>query len=47
LPLRWTPQGEMRYLLERCGFVVEALYGDFSGAPYPGFGEQIWVASKA
>ena len=25
---------------------VEALYGDFSGAPYPGYGEQVWVARK-
>lgn len=46
LQLRWTPQGEMRYLLERCGFSVEALYGDFDGAPHAGFGEQIWIASK-
>ncbi len=46
LQLRWTPQGEMRYLLERCGFSVEALYGDFAGARHIGFGEQIWIASK-
>jgi len=46
LQLRWTPQGEMRYLLEHCGFSIEALYGDFSGSPYPGFGEQVWVASR-
>ncbi|MGY8827414.1 MAG: class I SAM-dependent methyltransferase [Candidatus Latescibacterota bacterium] len=46
LQLRWTPQGEMRYLLERCGFAVEALYGDFFGGPYPGFGEQVWVVRR-
>lgn len=46
LQLRWTPQGEMRYLLERYGFAVEALYGDFNGAAHSGFGEQIWIASK-
>ena len=47
LQLRWTPQGEMAHLLERCGFQVDALYGDFEGAPYPGYGEQVWVASRA
>lgn len=47
LQLRWTPQGEMAHLLERCGFHVDALYGDFEGAPYPGYGEQVWVASRA
>lgn len=47
LQLRWTPQGEMAHLLERCGFHIEALYGDFEGAPYAGYGEQVWVASRA
>ena len=46
LTLRWTGRGEMEYLLDQCGFVVEALYGDFDGASYPGYGEQIWVARK-
>ena len=46
LNLRYTPQGEMQYLLERSGFAVEALYGDFAGRPFEGFGEQIWVARK-
>ncbi len=46
LQLRWTPQGEMAHLLERCGFCIEALYGDFEGAPYAGYGEQVWVASR-
>ena len=47
LLLRWTPHGEMIHLLERSGFQVDALYGDFSGGPYVGYGEQIWVATKA
>ena len=47
LLLRWTPHGEMIHLLERSGFQVYALYGDFSGGPYVGYGEQIWVATKA
>jgi len=46
LDLRYTPRGEMEYLLERCGFAVEALYGDFTGQPFEGFGEQVWVARK-
>ena len=34
----------MQYLLELCGYEVEALYGDF-GAGRSGYGgEQIWVA---
>ena len=36
----------MEYLLELCGFEVEALYGDFSGNPYPGWGEQVWLARR-
>ena len=41
--LRWTYRWEMRHLLERCGFAVEAEYSDFHGAP-PVYGkEQIWV----
>lgn len=46
LQLRWSPRHEVDYLLERCGFAVESLYGDFGGAPYPGYGEQIWVARR-
>jgi SAM-dependent methyltransferase len=46
LTLRYTGRQEMAYLLERTGFAVEALYGDFQGGPYPGYGEQIWVARR-
>ncbi|NKB72525.1 MAG: methyltransferase domain-containing protein [Candidatus Latescibacteria bacterium] len=46
LTLRWSGRLEMEYLLGMCGFAVEALYGDFDGAPYPGYGEQVWVARK-
>ena len=46
LMLRYTPRGEMEYLLERCGFGVEALYGDFEGRLFQGYGEQVWVARK-
>ena len=44
--LRYTFSWEMQYLLERCGFVLEALYGDFQGGAFAGYGEQIWVARK-
>ena len=44
--LRWTYRREMRYLLELCGFTVEAEYSDFKGSP-PTYGkEQVWVARK-
>jgi SAM-dependent methyltransferase len=44
LHLRWTYRYEMRYLLELCGFAVEAELSDFSGSP-PAYGrEQIWIA---
>ena len=46
LTLRYTWSGEMQYLLEGCGFEVEALYGDFQGSAFPGYGEQVWVARK-
>jgi SAM-dependent methyltransferase len=46
LELRWTYRYEMRYLLELCGFVVEAEYGDFQGGG-PAYGrEQVWVATR-
>jgi SAM-dependent methyltransferase len=44
LSLRWTFRWEMRHLLRLAGFVVEAEFSDFAGAP-PDYGkEQIWVA---
>jgi SAM-dependent methyltransferase len=47
LRLRWTYRWEMRYLLERCGFEVEAEYSDYERSP-PAYGkEQIWVARRA
>jgi len=46
LTLRYASRYEMQHLLERGGFEVEAVYGDFQGNPYPGYGEQVWVARK-
>jgi len=36
----------MQYLLELCGYQVEALYGDFERGPFQAGGEQIWVARR-
>ena len=47
LTLRYAGAMETTYLLESCGFEVEALYGDFQGGPFPGYGEQVWVARPA
>lgn len=47
LTLRYVYRYEMRYLLELCGYKVEALYGDFQRGPFRYGGEQIWVARKA
>jgi SAM-dependent methyltransferase len=47
LTLRYVHRYEMRYLLELCGYTVEALYGDFLRGPFRYGGEQIWVARKA
>ncbi len=44
--LRYTYRFEMQYLLELCGFEVEALYGDFQGGAFYAGGEQVWVARK-
>jgi hypothetical protein len=38
---------EMQHLLERSGFIVEALYGDFARSSFRSGGEQIWVVRKA
>ena len=47
LRMRWIYRWEMRYLLELCGFEIEAEYSDYAGAA-PAYGkEQIWVARKA
>ncbi|MEW6298568.1 MAG: class I SAM-dependent methyltransferase [Thermodesulfobacteriota bacterium] len=47
LTLRYVYRFEMRYLLELCGYQVEALYGDFRRGPFRSGGEQIWVARRA
>lgn len=46
LRLRWLYRYEMRYLLELCGFEIEAEYSDFRRSP-PAYGrEQVWLARK-
>lgn len=46
LTMRWIYRYEMQYLLELCGFKVEALYGDFNRGPFRYGGEQIWVCVR-
>ena len=46
LTLRWIYQYEMQHLLERSGFAVEALYGDFEGGRFKAGGEQVWIARR-
>ncbi|MEQ8186624.1 MAG: class I SAM-dependent methyltransferase [Candidatus Eremiobacterota bacterium] len=45
LTLKFAYRYEMEYLLELCGYRVEALYGDFDRSPFR-CNEQIWVAVK-
>lgn len=46
-PIRFTEADDMRALLERAGFAVEALYGWFDGRPYgPDSTEQMWVVRR-
>ena len=45
MALRWTYRWELRYLLELCGFVVEAEYSDFHGAP-PAYGKELVVVAR-
>lgn len=47
LALRYVYRQEMAYLLELCGFRVEALYGDLKRGPYRYGGEQVWLARRA
>lgn len=47
LTLRYVYRYEMRYLLELCGYRVEALYGDFQRSSFRYGGEQIWVVRKS
>lgn len=44
--LRYLHRYEMEYLLELCGFEVEALYGDFARGPFRHGGEQVWIIRK-
>lgn len=46
LTMRFTFRQEMEYLLELCGFEVEALYGDHRKSPYRPGGAQIWIARR-
>ena len=46
LTLRYVYRYEMEYLLELCGYRIEALYGDFQRGPFRYGGEQIWVACR-
>ena len=46
LTLGYVFRWEMQYLLELCGFQIEALYGDFGRGPFRYGGEQIWVARR-
>ena len=46
LTSRFTYRYEMHYLLELCGYSIEALYGDFRRGPFKPGGRQIWVTRK-
>ena len=44
LTMRWLYRWEIRYLLELCGFEIEAEHSDYRGSP-PAYGkEQVYVA---
>ena len=47
ITLRYVYRYEMQYLLELCGYRIEALYGDFQRGPFQHGGEQIWVARRS
>ena len=46
LRLRYVHRFEMQYLLELCGFEIEALYGDFQRGPFRQGNEQVWLARR-
>lgn len=46
LTLRYVFRYEMQYLLELCGFKVEALFGNFQRGPFRHGGEQIWIGQR-
>jgi len=46
--MRYTYRYEMQHLLERSGFEVEALHGDFEGSAFEiSSPEMVWVARAA
>jgi SAM-dependent methyltransferase len=46
--LRWIYRYEFEHLLHRCGFDVEALYGDFDRRPFTEMRQElVWIARKA
>ena len=45
--VRYTFRLEMEYLLELCGFNLEAVFGDFQGAAVSEDAEDtIWIANR-
>jgi SAM-dependent methyltransferase len=46
MQLGWLSPDEWRALLERAGFVVEALYGWFDRRPYRGDEDTVWIARR-
>jgi SAM-dependent methyltransferase len=47
LTLRYTFPGEMRLLLERCGFALTHLYGDYDRAPFADGAPRLLVLATA
>ncbi len=47
LTLRYTFPGEMRLLLERCGFALTHLYGDYDRSPYADGAPRLLVVATA
>lgn len=45
LALRWTYRWELRHLLARCAFFVEAEYSDYRHSP-PNYGKQILMVAR-
>ena len=45
--LRYTFPGEMRLLLERCGFALAHVYGDYDRSPLADGSPRMIVAAKA
>ncbi len=46
LLLRYAFRYENQYLLELCGFEIEALYGDFQRGPFRHGYQQVWIARR-